>query len=158
MIMNTVAEKIKNNKMINDNQKESNMENTIKRAIPLFKEYIKANSKPARRDKKYGNKLSPYLNEFDFAVYSVLRGKSFKEGLHSEAKAEWVSENMKQKLRFDIERRAQGKEEKILVAKKGDNYHVANVLHAVFYELLTEEEIDVLKSYIDENIPEKEGK
>lgn len=156
--MNTVAEKIENNEMINDNQKESSMENTIKRAIPLFKEYIKANSKPARRDKKYGNKLSPYLNEFDFAVYSVLRGKSFKEGLHSEAKAEWVSENMKRKLRFDIERRVQGKEEKILVAKKGDNYHVANVLHAVFYELLIEEEIDVLKSYIDENIPEKEGK
>ena len=156
--MNTVVEKIENNKMINDNQKESDMENTIKRAIPLFKEYIKANSKPARRDKKYGNKLSPYLNEFDFAVYSVLRGKSFKEGLHSEAKAEWVSENMKRKLRFDIEKRVQGKEEKILVAKKGDNYRVANVLHAVFYELLTEEEIDVLKSYIDENIPEKEGK
>ena len=156
--MNTVVEKIENNKMINDNQKESDMENTIKRAIPLFKEYIKANSKPARRDKKYGNKLSPYLNEFDFAVYSVLRGKSFKEGLHSEAKAEWVSENMKRKLRFDIEKRVQGKEEKILVAKKGDNYRVANVLHAVFYELLTEEEIDVLKSYIDENIPEKEEK
>lgn len=65
---------------------------------------------------------------------------------------------MKRKLRFDIEKRVQGKEEKILVAKIGNNYRVAKVLHTVFYELLTEEEIDVLKSYIDENIPEKEGK
>ena len=153
--MNTVAEKIENNEITNGNQKEREMENTIKKAIPLFKEYIKANSKPARRDKEYGNKLPSYLNEFDFAVYSVLRGKSFKEGLHSEEKAEWVAENMKQKLRFNMERRIQGKEERISVAKKGDNYHVANVLHAVFYELLTEEEIDWLKAYVDERIPEE---
>jgi hypothetical protein len=157
MNMSNVAEKIENNEMKTNNIGDNNMENTIKKAIPLFKEYIKANSKPAKKDKEYGNKLSSYLNQFDFAVYSVIRGKSYKEGLNSEEKAECVAEDMKGKLRFDIERRVQGKEEKVLIAKKGDNYHVAKVLHAVFYELLTKEEIDMLKSYVDEKIPEKKG-
>jgi hypothetical protein len=155
--MSNVVEKFENNEIINDNQKEIEMENIIKKAIPLFKEYIKANSKPAKRDKEYGNKLPSYLNEFDFAVYSVLRGKSFKEGLHSEEKAECVAENIKEKIGFNMERRIEGKEEKMLIAKKGDSFRIAKILHTIFYGLLTEEEIDQLKVYVDTKIPEKKG-
>ena len=86
--MSNVAEKIENNEVNTiDNEKETTMENTIYKVIPVFKQYIKDNSKPAPKDETYGNKLESFLSEYDFAVYSLLRNKDFSKGLHSDEKA-----------------------------------------------------------------------
>lgn len=100
--MSNVAEKIENNEVniIDNNEKETTMENIIYKVIPVFKQYIKDNSKPAPKDETYGNKLRSFLSEYDFAVYSLLRNKDFSKGLHSNEKATDVAEVLGKRSRI----------------------------------------------------------
>jgi hypothetical protein len=128
--MNTVSIQ----KNINEtNQKESVMEDIIREAIPVFKQYIKDNSKPAMKDKEYGNKLDPYLNGKVFAIYAVLRGVDFKKGLHSKAKVDEVVEALSKRSDFQENR----------------NYFVNGLVDKInFKEKLSQEEIVDIKEYV----------
>jgi hypothetical protein len=128
--MNNAIEKVENNVEINE--KEMKMKEILYKVRPVFKQYIKDNSKPAPKDETYGNKLRSFLNEYDFAVYALFRNTDFSKGLHSDEKATEVATTLSTRSKF----------------QNNSNYQVNRSIDSLALgDILSEDEISELKEY-----------